>query len=168
MHTCKFIIILEWLEIWWLSEVNLLRCSRNFMMVSQSITQIAQPRSIDHLCTRLLLNVQYNVFSKKRSMPVSLIYVDISQRLLAISLPFNDCTWNEATMNWCVFYFFIFTYRLEQWRRERWHPTLNSLRRLTVERLIKDVVVLTDRSSVDVCELTVWVLKYSRSIITWS
>ena len=37
------------------------------------------------------------------STPLSFIDVDISQRILAISLPFTDCALNEATMNGCIF-----------------------------------------------------------------
>ena len=37
--------------------------------------------------------------SQKRSTPLSFINVDISQRLQAILLPFNDCALNEATMH---------------------------------------------------------------------
>ena len=45
---------------------------------------------------------------RKRSMPLSFINVDISQRLQAISLPFTDCALNEATMNGCIFCLFPF------------------------------------------------------------
>ena len=46
---------------------------------------------------------------EKKSMPLSFMYIDVSQRLDAISLPFTDCALNEATTNGCLFCFFLLT-----------------------------------------------------------
>ena len=52
--------------------------------------------------------------TKKKSRPLYLINVDISQCSQAISLPFIDCSLNEETMIGCTFCFFPSTPRLER------------------------------------------------------
>ena len=65
--------------------------------------------------------------TNKRSMPFCLIYVDISLRLQAISLPISDCALNDATMNRCAFCFIPYTSRLDRWRCGRWYSVFKSL-----------------------------------------
>ena len=69
---------------------------------------------IQQFSLRHLEHKSYVSVTKKRSMSLSFINVDVSQCLQAISLPFTDCSLNEATMNGCNFCFFFFIPRLDR------------------------------------------------------